>query len=65
MIFKILVRHGQYIPWDDDVDFVYFASDLEKLKQLRSQGVFTKHGFSNENSCHFYVFKRFKTNLFL
>ena len=55
------VRHGGFIPWDDDVDVIMPMSDIEKLEQIyRSEkySVVT----CNNNKEHAYPFARLYDN---
>ena len=50
------VRHGGYIPWDDDMDIIMLPEEFEKFcqvaEELPKELVFTYTG-NNENVCKF------------
>ena len=50
------VRHGVYIPWDDDMDIIMLPEEFEKFcqvaEELPKELVFTYTG-NNENVCKF------------
>ena len=55
------VRHGGFIPWDDDIDVLMFREDFEKLNSVMSEKLDDKyHLFNvlNEETYH-YTFARF------
>lgn len=44
------VRHGGYIPWDDDIDVVMPRDDLDKLEQIAQREFNDNYFFQNVNT---------------
>lgn len=50
------VRHGGFIPWDDDVDIVVFRKDYEKLLNILDEELSSKFyviAFEKQDDCFF------------
>jgi len=41
------IRHGGFIPWDDDIDVIMFREDFEKLSKILENDIDEKYGFIN------------------
>lgn len=37
------VRHGGFIPWDDDVDMCFLVDDFKKMRQILKEEIIAKH----------------------
>ena len=54
------IRHGGFIPWDDDIDVIMFRQDFEKLNEIMEKDIDEKYRFINvlnEKTYH-YTFGR-------
>lgn len=54
------IRHGGFIPWDDDIDVIMFREDFEKLNKIFEKNIDCKYRFINvlnEETYH-YTFGR-------
>ena len=54
------VRHGGFIPWDDDVDVIMFRKDFDKLNEIMKKNSCEKYNFYNvlNEETYFYTFAR-------
>lgn len=54
------VRHGGFIPWDDDVDVIMFRKDFDKLNEIMEKNPCEKYNFYNvlNEETYFYTFAR-------
>ena len=41
------IRHGGFIPWDDDIDVIMFREDFEKLNKILEKNIDEKFKFIN------------------
>lgn len=42
------VRHGGFVPWDDDIDFGLIRDDYEKLKEYCKKNLYTREEFDQK-----------------
>jgi lipopolysaccharide cholinephosphotransferase len=58
------VRHGGYIPWDDDIDVAFLREEFEKFKAVAPDELdsrFSYQSYTNQNGYH-YFFDRITAN---